>query len=91
MYLHCSKTACPYGNTDQCEGFLMVHNADGWPILVPIEEFRRSTGEPIDPAECCGALSRDAFESVFAQFIRWHIHHDDVCPLLQISQLSSRA
>lgn len=56
-------------------GFLMAADRDGCPVIMEPESFYQMTGEQIDPAECCGQLTKDAFESIFAQYLLWHTNH----------------
>lgn len=85
MYLHCDKGACPYGMEPACEGFLLSFNADSLPILVPIEEFRRASGEDLDPTECCAELSLSSFETVCRQHILWNGVDPRRCPAKELS------
>lgn len=56
-------------------GFLMAVDRDGCPVIMELESFYQMTGEQIDPAECYGQLTRDAFENIFAQYLLWHTNH----------------
>lgn len=62
--------SCP--ESDSIPGVLMAVDRDGCPVIMELESFHQMTGEQIDPAECYGQLSKDAFESVFAQYLLWH-------------------
>lgn len=61
-----------YPESDPIPGVLMAVDRDGCPVIMELESFYQMTGEQIDPAECYGQLSKDAFESVFAQYLLWH-------------------
>lgn len=56
-------------------GFLMAADRDGCPVIMEPESFYQMTGEQIDPTECYGQLTKDAFESIFAQYLLWHTDH----------------
>jgi len=51
----------------------MAADRDGRPVIMELESFHQITGEQIDPVECYGQLSKDAFESIFAQYLLWRI------------------
>ena len=63
--------SCP--EPDSAPGFLMAADRDGRPVIMELESFYQMTGEQIDPVECYGHLSKDAFESIFAQYLLWRI------------------
>lgn len=85
LYLSCGCKACPFGQNAVCEGFLLAFDAASLPILISITEFRRVTGEDVDPAECCGTLSRESFEAVCRQHIFWQQIDPSQCPTLTLS------
>lgn len=63
--------SCPEQETSS--GFLMAADRDGCPVVMDMELFYQMTEERIDPSECRGQLSKDAFESVYSQYLLWHI------------------
>lgn len=63
--------SCP--DLETSPGFFMAVNRDGYPVIMEMELFHQMTGELTDPAECCGHLTQDAFKSIFAQYLLWHI------------------
>ena len=83
LFIHCSS--CPHQQHPLCGGFLFSADADGHPILMPIEDFQRLSGERIDPDECIGHLKRHAFETTFALYLEWHTVSGETCPLLQLN------
>lgn len=90
VFITCNCSACPYGQKAICEGFLLASNADGTPIILSLEKFRSLSTEPIDPAECCGTISRQAFEAMYHLYLQWHLASFETCPLLIHSQKSAR-
>lgn len=52
-------------------GYLLSADRDGKPMLMPITQFQQLTGEQIDPTECCGQLSGEAFRCLYAQYLLW--------------------
>ncbi len=50
-------------------GYLLSADRDGQPIVMAVEHFQQLTGQAIDPAECCGQLTKDAFKSLYAQYL----------------------
>ena len=81
-YISCDCTVCPYGHKPCCEGFLMTSNSDGTPYILSVERYRAITKDSIDPAECCGSLSRQAFENCYALYLQWHLSSFQDCPIL---------
>lgn len=48
-------------------GYLLSEDRDDQPIVMAVEQFQQLTGEQIDPTECCGQLTEDAFKSLYSQ------------------------
>lgn len=67
-------------------GYLLSADRDGRPILIDVEAFQRLTGETIDPGECCGRLTADAFKALYAQYLLWHLPSADTDPFLALTQ-----
>lgn len=63
IYITCQETDNP--------GYLLSADRDGKPMLIPIAQFQELTGEQIDPTECCGQLSGEAFRCLYAQYLLW--------------------
>ena len=91
IYIPCECTNCPYGHTPTCTGFLMVANEDGNPLLISESDFISSTGETLDPRECCGTMSRYAFENLYTLFFQWHMESICDCPLWILSRSTAGA
>ena len=81
IYISCDQHACPYGYKPACTGYLMTANENGQPIIISEIDYMQITGEPIDPTECQGKLTRQAFMCLYAQFMHWHIGSVQDCPL----------
>ena len=81
IYVSCDCTACPYGYCPTCKGFLLTTNEDGYPLIISERDFFSLTNESIDPAECWGTISRDAFISMYTLFLQWHTDQSGSCPL----------
>lgn len=62
---------------------MMTTDRDGMPLLMEVSTFNRLMGECVDPAECCGELALDVFESVYAKYLLWR------CPSAQEHSLRS--
>ena len=90
LFLKCGQGCCPYGRVTLCEGFLMAAAADGVPILMPVRYFRMLTGEPVEPEECRGVLTRQAFEAVYSLYMEWHNPSSRECQLRQLCQPPGR-
>ena len=65
LYIH--DTERPGG------GYLMSADSDGVPVLMELGMLRRLTGSDLDPAECCGEMAQDVFETVYAKYLLWHL------------------
>lgn len=87
LFISCNCQTCPHGEGLRCDGFLMAADADGRPLLMPVETLRRLTGESVEAAECWGSLDRRAFEAAFSQYIEWHTVSDEDCPLMQLDSI----
>lgn len=70
-------------------GYLLSADRDGQPIVMAVEQFQQLAGERIDPAECCGQLTREGFKSLFAQYLLWRMPSAEDDPLCFLSQSSS--
>ena len=84
LFIKCASKACPYGMPFPCEGYLFSADADGTPLLVPVEYFRSITGETIAKEECQGTLTCQAFEAAYASYIEWHTPSACDCSLRQL-------
>lgn len=62
----------------------MAGDADGRPVLIPVNTFRTLTGESVEAAGCRGSLCKQAFEAAFSQYIEWHTISDADCSLQQL-------
>lgn len=67
----------------------MAVDADGSPILMPVNVLRQLSGESIEPEECRAVLGKQAFESVYGLYIEWHTIFSE-CPLLELCQFSDQ-
>jgi len=67
--------------SDDGIGYLLSADRDGRPIVMSREQFRQLTGEAIDPAECCGRLTEDAFKALYAQYLLWIMPLSEADPL----------
>ena len=75
LYISCS---------DYEHGYLLAADRDSCPIVMDAEQFRNLTGVQIDAAECCGQITETAFESLFAQYLLWHVSSPQERPLRQL-------
>lgn len=90
MFIKCEYDICPHGQAPPCEGYLMAVDADGSPILMPVNVLRQLFGESIEPEECCVVLWKKTFEAVYGLYIEWHTVSSTVCPLLELCQTSDK-
>lgn len=84
LFIECRCNSCPHKKTKVCEGYLLTADAGGELLLIPVERLSQLTGESIEPTECRGNLSKQAFESLYSQYIEWHTVTDTDCPLRQL-------
>lgn len=84
LFLECCSSSCIYRKEEACEGYLMIANADGTPLLMPVRYFRLLTGESVAADECSGVLTCRIFESVYSLYIEWHTISANSCPLRQL-------
>ena len=64
-----------------CSGCLATIRQDGAPLLVGVREFEEETEERIDPGDCIGTLSKDAFSSLFSRYLTWEMSSSEQCPM----------
>lgn len=67
-------------------GYLLSADRDGRPIMMAVEQFQQVTGQAIDPAECCGQLTGDAFKSLYTQYLLWAIPSSEADPFAILCQ-----
>lgn len=84
MYLSCRNSTCP--QHPHCGGFLMTADADGHPILMPVDVMRSLSGEDIEPEGCLGTMEKRTFETLYSLYIEWHTDSQTECPLQQLHQ-----
>ena len=81
LYVRCDEAHCTAKNKKCCGAFLLTADADGVPLLVPVNAFEKFAGESIEPDECCGTMDKHAFEAVFELAIQWRTVSQTACPL----------
>ena len=79
IYVPCGS--CPHPCKVDRSGCLAAIRQDGAPLLVGVREFEEETGERIDPGECVGTLSKDAFASLFSRYLIWEMSSSEQCPM----------
>lgn len=87
IYISCKH--CPGTKASQCRDFLMSADAEGHPILIPVNVLHLLTGEEITPEDCRGMMEKQVFETLYSLYIEWHTVSQNECPLLQLSQTAS--
>ena len=73
---------CIYIPTDG-SGYLLTTNRDAEPMILSVDRFQALTGERIDPAECCGQFSEEAFKNLYTQYYTWKMQSAEDNPLSQ--------
>ena len=86
IYVPCGP--CPHPCKVDCSGCLAVIRQDGAPLLVGVREFEEETGERIDPDDCIGTLSKDAFSSLFSRYLIWEMTSSEQCPMEYLTDSS---
>lgn len=66
-------------------GYLLAADRDGKPVIMAVEMFHQFTGELIDPTECCGCLTQDAFHDIYAQYLLWQFPDSGIDVLSALS------
>lgn len=83
IFIECENCSC--SRVSPCSGFLLVSGADGVPILLAAEWFRKQTGEQVEKDECAAVISRAAFESAYSLWLKWQADDAMQCALLQVT------
>ena len=86
IYVPCGP--CPHPCKVDRSGCLAAIRQDGTPLLVSIRNFEKETGERIDPGECIGTLSKDAFSSLFSRYLTWEMSSSEQCPMEYLASSS---
>ena len=86
IYVPCGP--CPHPCKVDCSGCLAAIRQDGAPLLVGVREFEEGTGERINPRECIGTLSKDAFSSLFSRYLIWEMTSSEQCPMEYLASSS---
>ncbi len=68
----------------------MAVDADGSPILMPVNILRQMSGESIEPEECRAVLGKKTFEVVYGLYIEWHTISSSGCSLQELCQISDK-
>lgn len=79
IYISCGP--CPHPCKVDRSGCLAAIRQDGAPLLISIRDFEKETGERIDPGDCIGTLSKDAFSSLFSRYLIWEMSSSEQCPM----------
>ena len=86
IYVPCGP--CPHPCKVDRSGCLAAIRQDGAPLLVSIRDFEKEIGERIDPRECIGTLSKDAFSSLFSRYLIWEMTSSERCPMEYLTDSS---
>ena len=86
IYVPCGP--CPHPCKVDRSGCLTAIRQDGAPLLVGVREFEEGTGERIDPCDCIGTLSKDAFSSLFSNYLTWEMSSSEQCPMEYLASSS---
>lgn len=86
IYVPCGP--CPHPCKVDCSGCLATIRQDGAPLLVGVREFEEETEERIDPGDCIGTLSKDAFSSLFSRYLTWEMSSSEQCPMEYLARSS---
>lgn len=86
IYIPCGP--CPHPCKVERSGCLAAIRQDGTPLLVGVREFEEETGERIDPGECIGTLNKDAFSSLFSNYLLWEMSSSEQCPMEYLASSS---
>ena len=86
IYIPCGS--CPHPCKVDRSGCLAAIRQDGAPLLVGVREFEEETGERIDPGDCIGTLSKDAFSSLFSRYLTWEMSGSEQCPMEYLASSS---
>ena len=86
IYVPCGP--CPHPCKVDCSGCLAAIRPDGAPLLVGVREFETEPGERIDPDDCIGTLSKDAFSSLFSNYQLWEMISSEQCPMEYLASSS---
>ena len=86
IYIPCGP--CPHPCKVDRSGCLMATRQDGAPLLVSVQDFEKETGERIDPGDCIGTLSKDAFSSLFSNYLTWEMSSSEQCPMEYLASSS---
>ena len=82
LYLSCRQSTCT--QHESCRDFLMAVDAEGHPILMPVDTMRSLSGEDIEPGDCLGTMEKRKFETLYSLYIEWHTVSQTDCPLRQL-------
>ena len=86
IYVPCGP--CPHPCKVDCSGCLAAIRQNGAPLLVSIRDFEEETGARIDPGDCIGTLSKDAFSSLFSRYLIWEMTSSEQCPMEYLTDSS---
>jgi len=79
MFIECS--ACPHESKNPCSGYLLISDADGKPIILPVDTLNVVSAKE----ECVAVLDRRQFESLYSLWIEWQVDSPEACPLRELS------
>lgn len=79
----CQERIC--GRPFPCSGHLFTCDAEGMPILLPVDQFCQMTGEIVDPFECSGKIERSLFELIYLRRLLWTASERRTCGVEQLA------
>jgi len=83
IYIECE--GCHNANRNPCNGYLLVPDSDGQPVVIPAGAVYSMTGLSADKDECRAVIHRRDFEMLYARWLEWNVTTSKECALLQIA------
>ncbi len=81
IFIECG--ICPHGKP-MCPGFLLTMDSEGRPLLVPVEEFSKITGQAVQKDECLSVLRGSDFKALYSLWLAWQTESAKKCAILQL-------
>jgi len=82
IFIGCRQ--CQYGNVNTCQGYLLVPDYDGKPIILPFDAAYGMGAQTADKSECKVIIDRKDFETLYASWLLWNIQTPNECALAQV-------
>lgn len=82
LYIECGN--CQRLCSRRCKDLLCAFDAEGVPVLLPVQDVEHLFHIQVDKSECLSVMPRAVFCELYKSWIDSHIADPHICPLMDL-------